>query len=101
MRQIIQLVRDSQPQRNAGDEAAMQALSNEGAMCGDCGDQPGDRNCPDCERCLGWYVTALRKAGWAPTAEIQQQIDQATTELAAIKKELADLTATAPKGPRS
>lgn len=51
------------------DETAKQALSDAGAQCGDCGDQPGDRICPDCERCYGWYVAALRKAGWAPRAE--------------------------------
>jgi hypothetical protein len=78
--------------RNAtADDAAIQVLSNEGAQCGDCGDQPGDRICPDCERCRGWYVAALRKAGWAPRAEIQQQIDNAQAELAAIKRDLAAL----------
>jgi hypothetical protein len=75
------------------DDAAMQILSNEGAQCGDCGDQPGDRICPDCERCRGWYVAALRKAGWAPRTEIQQQIDQSKAELAAIKQQLAALQA--------
>ncbi|MBB1252893.1 hypothetical protein H3146_05865 [Streptomyces sp. OF3] len=53
----------------AADERAMQVLSNEGAQCGDwgrCGDQPGDRTCPDCERCRRRYVTALRAAGWGP-----------------------------------
>jgi hypothetical protein len=74
------------------DDIAKQALSEQGAMCGACGDEPGDRKCRDCERCLTWYVAALRKAGWAPTGELQQQIDQARTELDAIKKELADLT---------
>ncbi len=82
------------------DEAAKQALSVAGAMCGDCGDEPGDRKCPDCERCLGWYVTALRNAGWAPTSEIQQQIDQATTELAAIKRQMAAITAAVSGGTR-
>jgi hypothetical protein len=51
------------------DDIAMQALSDKGAMCGDCGDQPGDRICPDCERCRRWYVAALRDAGWAPRTE--------------------------------
>jgi hypothetical protein len=77
------------------DNQAIQILSNEGAQCGVCGDQPGDRICPDCERCRRWYVAALRKAGWAPTGELQQQLDQARTELAAIKKELDGLTAQA------
>ena len=73
------------------DDAAIQALSNEGAQCGNCGSEPGDRTCPDCERCRRWYVAALRKAGWAPASEIQAQIDAATTELAAVKKQLAQL----------
>jgi RecB family exonuclease len=81
------------------DDQAIQVLSIEGAMCGVCGDEPGDRNCPDCERCRRDYLTALRKAGWAPRAEIQQQLDQAQTELAAIKKQLAGLAARA-GGPR-
>lgn len=51
------------------DDTAMQALSDAGAICGECGDEPGDRNCPDCERCYRDYVAALRKAGWAPRAE--------------------------------
>lgn len=69
-------------------EAALQVLSDAGAMCGVCGDEPGDRTCPDCERCRHRYLAALRAAGWAPTAEIQQQIDKATTQLAAIKQDL-------------
>lgn len=73
------------------DDQAIQALSNAGAMCGVCGDEPGDRTCPDCERCRRRYVTALRAAGWAPAAEIQQQIDRATRELAAIKQDLTRL----------
>lgn len=73
------------------DDQAIQALSNEGAQCGNCGDQPGDRVCPDCERCRRWYVAALRKAGWAPTGELQQQLDQARAELAAIKQDLTRL----------
>lgn len=59
--------------RTPADDAAMQVLSEQGAQCGNCGDEPGDRNCPDCERCRGWYVDALRKAGWAPRAETLQQ----------------------------
>jgi NMD protein affecting ribosome stability and mRNA decay len=55
---------------NARDESAMQALSDAGAVCGDCGDQPGDRTCPDCERCRQQYVAALRAAGWGPRAEV-------------------------------
>ena len=78
-------------QTNPLDDAALQALSDAGAMCGVCGDEPGDRTCPDCERCRHRYVTALRAAGWAPSTEIQQQIDKATTQLAAIKQDLNSL----------
>lgn len=78
--------------RNAtADDLAIQILSNEGAQCGVCGDQPGDRICPDCEKCRTRYVAALRAAGWAPRAELQQQIDHARTELAAVKKDLSRL----------
>lgn len=66
------------------DDQAIQVLSNEGAMCGICGDQPGDRLCPDCESCRARYIAALRAAGWAPTAELQQQ-------LAEVKKDLETL----------
>lgn len=48
------------------DELAVQVLSDEGAQCGDCADQPGDRTCPDCEKCRRRYVASLRAAGWAP-----------------------------------
>lgn len=55
------------------DDKAMQALSNAGAQCGVCGDQPGDRDCPDCERCYREYVKALRAAGWAPRSETYRE----------------------------
>jgi hypothetical protein len=97
MRQTIQAPQAAQP-LSPQDDAAIQVLSDQGAQCGACGDEPGDRHCPDCERCRRWYVAALRAAGWSPRSEIQQQMDQATTELAAIKKALADLTATTQKG---
>lgn len=58
---------------NALDNKAMQALSDAGAQCGVCGDQPGDRICPDCERCYRQYVAALRAAGWAPRAEVLRE----------------------------
>ena len=91
--QIIRIAPATGPKPSREDDAAIQDLSNQGAQCGQCGDQPGDRICPDCERCRGWYVAALRAAGWAPRAELQAQLDQATTELAAIKETLAALEA--------
>lgn len=83
--------------RPAGpDDEAFQVLSNEGAMCGDwglCGDQPGDRICASCEKVRARYIAALRAAGWAPTAELQQQ-------LAAVKKDLENLQHTVTGVPR-
>lgn len=80
------------------DDQAIQALSDEGAMCGDCGDQPGDRTCPECERHRRRYVAALRKAGWIPAGELQHQLDQCQSELAAIKRDLAAFTAAVSAG---
>lgn len=57
----------------AGDDVAMQTLSDAGAQCGICGDQPGDRICPDCERCYEEYVKALRRAGWTSRAEVLRE----------------------------
>jgi hypothetical protein len=62
------------------DDLAMQALSDAGAFCGECGFQPGERGCPDCERHYEWCVTALRKAGWAPRTEV---LAEAADELVA------------------
>ncbi|WP_406417979.1 hypothetical protein [Streptomyces sp. NBC_01614] len=70
------------------DDRAIQVLSDQGAQCGDCGDQPGDRICPDCERCRGWYVAALRKAGWAP----QPEHDALVAEVRRLRDEVAALT---------
>lgn len=35
------------------------ALANEGAFCGQCGWQPGESGCADCERCWDRYADAL------------------------------------------
>lgn len=51
------------------DDSAVRVLSIAGAMCGVCGDEPGDRNCADCERVRHGYVADLRAAGWAPLDE--------------------------------
>ncbi|MGY4901128.1 hypothetical protein [Streptomyces sp. 900116325] len=63
------------------DDKAMQALSDAGAQCGVCGDQPGDRTCPDCERCYRRYVEGLRAAGWAPRAEVLNEVADTVTVL--------------------
>lgn len=59
---------------SAEDDTAVQVLSNAGAQCGDCGDQPGDRICPNCESCRSQYVADLRAAGWAPTGEALREL---------------------------
>ncbi|WP_392838670.1 hypothetical protein [Streptomyces sp. LN500] len=64
------------------DDKAMQALSDAGAQCGVCGDQPGDRICPDCERCYRSYVAALRAAGWAPRAEVLNEASEVAVSAA-------------------
>lgn len=51
------------------DDSAVRVLSTSGAMCGVCGDEPGDRNCQDCERVRRGYIADLRAAGWAPLNE--------------------------------
>jgi hypothetical protein len=50
------------------DDYAVRVLSISGAMCGTCGDEPGDQNCADCERIRRGYIADLRAAGWAPVA---------------------------------
>lgn len=59
---------------SAEDDIAVQVLSNAGAQCGDCGDQPGERICPNCESCRSQYVADLRAAGWAPTGEALREL---------------------------
>lgn len=61
-------------QQLASDDRAIQVLSDQGAQCGDCGDEPGDRVCPDCEKYRRWYVDALRAAGWAPRDEVLREV---------------------------
>lgn len=61
------------------DDQAAQILSNEGAQCGSCGDEPGDRACPDCEKARAGYVAALRAAGWGPKAEREAVAPEADT----------------------
>jgi hypothetical protein len=74
------------------DDLAIQVLSNEGAQCGTCGAEPGDRTCSYCEKARARYIAALRAAGWAPRAELQKQLDRVTRELGAIKQQMAALT---------
>jgi hypothetical protein len=69
---------------NARDNKAMQALSDAGAVCGNCGDEPGDRTCPDCERWYQQYADALRAAGWAPRTEVLAEAIDALHLVAAV-----------------
>lgn len=71
------------------DDHAIQILSNEGAQCGVCGDQPGDRTCPDCEKCRADYMAALRAAGWAPSEErdaMAAEIRRLRAQVARVKR---------------
>jgi hypothetical protein len=73
------------------DDHAIQILSNEGAQCGACSDEPGERACPDCEKARARYVAALRAAGWASKAEreaLLAEIRRLRTELAEAREEL-------------
>lgn len=72
------------------DDFAVQILSDEGAQCGDCGDQPGDRICPDCEKCRHRYVLALRAAGWGPTTALIGEVQRLSTELAKVAEFVAE-----------
>lgn len=66
----------------ASDETARQALSDAGAICGQCEDTPGDRTCPECEDVYREYVKALRAAGWAPRSEVLREADAAIEDRA-------------------
>lgn len=72
------------------DDHAIQILSNEGAQCGTCGDEPGDRNCPDCEKFRAGYVAALRAAGWAPQPEHEAMAAEIRRLRAAVAAVIAE-----------
>ena len=68
------------------DGHAIQILSDAGAQCGNCGDEPGDRTCPDCEKCRTRYVAALREAGWGPQDEtLVAEVRRLTEALDAVR----------------
>jgi hypothetical protein len=65
------------------DDRAVQVLSQAGAMCGVCGDEPGDRKCPDCESCRRDYLECLyEEAGWGPRAALLAEVERLKAELA-------------------
>lgn len=69
-------------------EQIKQALSDAGAFCGECGFEPGDRGCDDCERCYTSYAKALLPIMRA--AEIQR-LKARVTELEKANAGLDDL----------
>lgn len=85
---------------SVADDDAVRVLSISGAMCGICGDEPGDRNCPDCERVRRGYIADLRAAGWAPINEAIEAArgeylhdDTATPEDEAYNQAVSDVVA--------
>lgn len=80
------------------DDRAVQVLSQAGAMCGVCGDEPGDRKCPDCESCRRDYLECLYgEAGWGPTAALLAEVERLKAELAGVRKELDEYEVMAPQ----
>lgn len=55
-------------------------LSDAGAFCGECGFQPGDRGCPDCERCWDSYTTALMPILQAASVAVEHRTRWAVAE---------------------
>lgn len=80
---------DNSTPQPPSDDLAVQVLSDEGAQCGDCSDQPGDRICPACEKCRRDYVLALRAAGWGPTAALIAEVQRLHVDLDRLKGALA------------
>jgi hypothetical protein len=76
------------------DDRAVQVLSQAGAMCGVCGDEPGDRKCPDCESCRRDYLECLYgEAGWGPGAALLAETQRLQAELAARDERLETVRA--------
>jgi hypothetical protein len=74
------------------DDRAVQVLSQAGAMCGVCGDEPGDRKCPDCESCRRDYLECLyEEAGWGPTAALLAEVERLKAALASAREDAAFL----------
>jgi hypothetical protein len=72
------------------DDRAVQVLSQAGAMCGVCGDEPGDRKCPDCESCRRDYLECLYgEAGWGPRAALLAEVEHLKAELASAREDAA------------
>jgi hypothetical protein len=72
------------------DDYAVRVLSISGAMCGTCGDEPGDQNCADCERVRRGYIADLRAAGWAPAVSA---VSLPPADQTALRDRIADAIA--------
>jgi hypothetical protein len=84
------------PQREAEiAEQMKQALSDAGAFCGECGFEPGDRGCDDCEWCYRRYVEGLmpllRATVDAELAAVRAERDEAQRKLDARTEDVAFL----------
>jgi hypothetical protein len=77
------------PPQPLDDELAVQVLSDAGAMCGVCGDEPGDRNCEDCERVRRGYIADLRASGWRPATALAATVQRLKAELGEVAAEVA------------
>jgi hypothetical protein len=74
------------------DDRAVQVLSQAGAMCGVCGDEPGDRKCPDCESCRRDYLECLyEEAGWGPRAALLAEVERLKAALSEAANQVAEL----------
>lgn len=78
------------PQREAEiAEQLKQALSNAGAFCGECGFEPGDRGCEDCEWCYRRFAEGLlpilREVVAAERAAVRAERDQAKARIAELE----------------
>ncbi|MGW7087615.1 hypothetical protein ACWGH2_29520 [Streptomyces sp. NPDC054871] len=63
-------------------EQIKQALSDAGAFCGECGFEPGERGCQDCETCWKRYADGLLPIlRAAVAAELAKQRDEIADDI--------------------
>ena len=58
------------------------AMSEAGAFCGECGFQPGEVGCPDCQRVHGWYADAALAVVLPLLTAAQAEVDAAQARCA-------------------